>query len=227
MITQKTYHLVEIWVAVVLMAAVAFISFGAASIHAQTGTQTNFNPPVGYQSVIGYPGVYFNTSSGLYFYSSNGIFTPNSPAIPSGYQPFGNYGAYYNSNTGMYYNPVSGQYSNIMPLGPASLNSSGSYIIPAGYTLSTNGSFYNSSTGLYYDPRTGFYSSTAPLGPVAAPVVVTTTTTTTTGGTTYYNPGLPNTGAGGEASTNMAFLMVTGIASIAGLTVLGRRLFKA
>jgi len=223
MITQKTY-LVEIWVSVLLAITVALLSFGASSTHAQTGTQTNFNPPVGYQSVVGYPGVFFSPVTGMYFYSTSGYYTPNNPTIPSGYLPYGNYGVYYNSSTNTYYNPITGQYSNIMPLGPASINQGGAYVVPNGYNLAAYGSYYSTTTGLYYDPRTGFYSSSAPVGPT----LVTTGGTTggSTSGTTY-NPGLPNTGAGGDSSSNLAFLAVTGIVGIAGLAYLSRRLFRA
>src|SRR4051812_19959224 len=48
--------------------------------------------------------------------------------------------------------------------------------------------------------------------------------TSGTSGTDTTNPGLPNTGAGGEAATNLAILLGTGLIAIGGTAVLGRKL---
>jgi len=146
------------------------------------------------------------------FAQTTGTTTGTVSGVPAGYQQY-YFGTYYNSNTGMYFNPNTGQYSGIVPLGPADRNMNGMYIIPAGYSTSTFSTYYNSNTKLYYDPRNGFYSAAVPTGPV------------NTGGTggVIVNPGLPNTGLGGNAVTTVALLMLTGFISLMGLTYMVSR----
>ncbi len=125
--------------------------------------------------------------------------------VPAGYTNY-QYGIHYNSTLGMYYNPMTGQFSTTAPSGPASLNSAGQYIIPAGYNFSLYGTYYNPSTGVYYDPATGFYSVGEPAGP------------------SYFGttPGLPNTGAGGNAALTATLLAITGALAVGGMALVRR-----
>jgi len=133
-------------------------------------------------------------------------------SVPAGYTTTSNYGTYYNPTTGMYYDPTTGMVSNTAPTGPDTTNSSGAYVMPAGYYTSVYGTFYNPSTGMYYDPATGITSTTAPAGPSSVPATTVTTT-----------PGLPNTGAGGNADANIAILAVTAVIALGGAAVLANK----
>jgi hypothetical protein len=138
-------------------------------------------------------------------------------SIPAGYLQ-DSYGIFYNSSSNMFYNPLTGQYSTTAPAGPATTTASGAYEIPTGYTASQYGTYYNASTGMYYHPPTGFFSSTAPTGPVFAQTG--TATTTPTSPTTPTTPGLPVTGAGGEATRDIAVLTLAGLAVIGGMAII-------
>ena len=55
-----------------------------------------------------------------------------------------------------------------------------------------------------------------------------TTDTTNTGATTNTSAtALPNTGAGGEAATNAAILLTSGLVAVGGATLLARKMNKA
>ncbi len=152
--------------------------------------------------------------------------------LPSGYQPYAN-GIFYNPSTSRYYNPATGQYSNLAPLGPATMTN-GSYAIPSGYSPSSNGGYYNSTTGLYYDPTNGFYSPNPPQGPVSGTPVYTNGSTGTIsypggslmpnlgGSVVTYYPGVPNTGAGGNAPLVLALIAASALVSIGGVAYLAR-----
>ncbi|MBA3550872.1 hypothetical protein H0W32_01535 [Patescibacteria group bacterium] len=59
--------------------------------------------------------------------------------------------------------------------------------------------------------------------------ISTDATTDTTGGTggDATAPGLPNTGVGGEAATNLAILFSSGLIALAGIAFLARRVAQA
>ncbi len=111
----------------------------------------------------------------------------------------------------------------LQPLGPSPFVNGGYVNIAPGYSPSSFGTYYNSSTGYYYDPSTGFYSTSAPTGQIYG---VPQTTLPTTPGPIYTTPGLPNTGAGGNAPVTMAILALTALLSIGGMAYLGRSMMK-
>ena len=84
-------------------------------------------------------------------------------------------------------------------------NSSVSALHP-GYVLQSDGSYYNSSNGMYYDASTGNYSTTDPAN---SPATAT--------------PGLPNTGAGGNAVEILTILGVLIVIAIAGIAYTARK----
>jgi hypothetical protein len=127
------------------------------------------------------------------------------------------YGAFYDSQTGEYYDPITGQYSTTEPVGPAALDPTGAYVVPAGYVAGGGfGTYYSATSGMYYDPAIGFYSSTAPVGPIYPPSATASTT----------NPGLPNTGAGGNAPETIALLGLTALVAFGGAVLLSRMIRK-
>jgi hypothetical protein len=144
--------------------------------------------------------------------------TGTSDVVPVNYMSTGTNGVYYNATTGMYYDAQSGFYSTNAPSGAGALNADGSYVMPAGYYNSVYGTFYNPATQTYYDPRTGMYTTSVPTGPISTSA---TGSTSMTGNT---NPGLPNTGAGGDATASDIALIVSGVAVLAGGAFLTRRL---
>lgn len=138
--------------------------------------------------------------------------TPTGYSVPSGFQSYAN-GIYYNPSTGSYYNPTTGQYSNLVPLGPATI-SNGSYVVPAGYNSYSAGGYFNSSTGYYYDPATGFFSTMAPVAQTPGSVIITPTP--------VIVPGVPNTGAGGNAGTTLSLIVLSAILATGGVVFLTR-----
>ncbi len=60
-------------------------------------------------------------------------------------------------------------------------------------------------------------------GAVASAQTSTTTTDTSVTPTSVTTPGTPNTGAGGDATTNWAILAVTGVVVIGGVAYLMRK----
>ena len=85
------------------------------------------------------------------------------------------------------------------------------------YTPST-GSSYTSSTG-----TTGTTGTSGTTGTTATSGTTGTSGTTTGTGTTGTTPGAPNTGAGGNAATNIALLVASALAVLAGGTYLARK----
>ncbi len=158
-------------------------------------------------------------------------------SVPENYDPYSNnvindtMGVYYNSQTGSYYDAATGQYSTTAPSGP-SVDSYGNNVIPDGFESSNYGTYYNNSTAQYYDPKTGFYSDTAPTGPMYPSPTTTPTSTPTTSiintGTnvinTTTNPGLPNTGAGGDAPSAWGILALSGSLGLGGTALLRKQL---
>lgn len=141
-------------------------------------------------------------------YMSNGT----SYIVPEGFTALSD-GVFYDSATSMYYDPITGQYSSTAPTGPAAMTALGTYSIPAGYIPYNYGAYYDPATDSYYDPSLGFYSSTAPVGPITESGSVAAATGTT-------NPGLPNTGAGGNAPETIVLLGLLGILTIAGIVLM-------
>lgn len=135
---------------------------------------------------------------------------------PSGFAMYGNNGLWYNASTGQYYNAKTAQVSTTQPGSPAMRDSNGAYILPSGFASFGNaGQYYNSTTGIYYDPSTGFYSSMAPVytGVMSSGSV--------------FTPGVPNTGAGGDASKTLAVLVMSVLAALTGAVVLGKKAVQA
>jgi len=96
--------------------------------------------------------------------------------------------------------------------------------IPVGGTYSQV--FSETGTYVYYDPAFGTAGGHGMFGivvvlPAGVPVP---TGTGSTGGTTSGTPGVPNTGAGGEAATNALMLAVSGILAAGGMLALRKRL---
>jgi hypothetical protein len=144
-----------------------------------------------------------------YYTSNSGVMY----TVPSGFE-MSSYGTFFNPVTKMYYDPLTGQYSSTAASGPAAMDVNGAYIVPSGYTSSIFGTYYSPITGLYYDPIDGFYSNSAPVGPtitnsITAPAV---------------NPGLPNTGAGGDARGTVALLAIVAGIGVVSIAVAVRRL---
>ncbi len=135
---------------------------------------------------------------------------------PAGYQSYGTSGIFYNPSTGVYYNALTGQTSNLQPLGPANRDINGAYIVGAGYVNQNNGYYFNSATGFYYDPALGFYSNMSPVN-----TGVTLGMINYGGGT--FVPGVPNTGAGGDAGTTLLVLAITAAVAGIGSVALSKR----
>ncbi len=159
---------------------------------------------------------------GTAFAQTTSSFTP-----PAGYyQDLSRPGIYFSEITGQFYNPMTGQYSNLTPMGPATMNQGGQYNVPSGYSQYNNGNYYyNSQSGYYYDPSTGFYSTSAPINTGVTAAMAqnyTAPTMGTTGG--YTTPGVPNTGAGGSATTTLVLLALLAAVAATGSVYLGRKI---
>lgn len=92
--------------------------------------------------------------------------------------------------------------------------------LPAGnYYLQPGGAqpVYYYGNGVYYNAATGQYggSTSDPNGTSGASLGYTTT-----GGTVSATPGVPNTGAGGDSSTNWSLLLASGVVVLAGAAFL-------
>ncbi len=198
---------------VVVFLAAAVMFMGALSAHAQT-----YSPPAGYNNMGN--GIYYSPTTGNYFNSGNGQFTTTQPnlVIPSGFQFYG-YGIFYNPTTGQYYDPPTGQYGNLAPLGPAT--------IPPGYSSSIFGTYFNSTSGYYLDPSTGFFSVNVPTGQIYAVPQTTPPVNGVPSVPIFTSPGLPNTGAGGNASSALGLMALAAVVALGGLGYLGRKYLAA
>jgi hypothetical protein len=99
------------------------------------------------------------------------------------------------------------------------------YDVPAGYqSYNSSGDFYNPSTGTYYNAVSGQTSSTAPAGSISSGSTSTNSSanTNSTSNSTSVNPGVPNTGAGGNAAETVLVLVLSSAVALGGIRLLAK-----
>ena len=106
----------------------------------------------------------------------------------------------------------------------AQVNNGNTSALPAGYYFLQTGAqgtqVYYYGNGTYYDPSTGVYGGSVSDANGTAGALLNYTSVGTTGTVSVTSPGVPNTGAGGNASMTWLALAISGAVLVGGASYL-------